>query len=326
MEKLDEKAIHEKWRTLIYYRNMFSLKRQAILKASTEEEKIKFLKEAYLVFKESSYFYFEDKDAFGFLLQDIYNLEKLLSSYYICDTEINMEKEFPIYRVSSHEQFLDYLVSDCRNKLLKELKIKDPSIKSINDSDLSNNCKLAGNKLKKSFYNYNIFKKSNSCEIIIIYPGFIKGRINNNYNYHCFCIISLDNKKYLIDCTYKQFFLTSFNIPDCIELVGYAGCDPGFYMLEDSYRKQIAMQLLKRGWIEISEESFKAYLDGFALSFRNGLYYESLGYIDYNTNYSAKDYCNFLLGNDNQLNYEKEEYLGLQKRPLFNNSLDFTSK
>jgi len=95
--------------------------------------------------------------------------------------------------------------------------------------------------------------------------------------------------------------------------------------LDESYieREKTARTILKRGWIELNEETIKHYLDGFALSYRNGLFYENLGVADYHTSYDIKDYHNFLFGDDSQIRREGKEYLGYQMQVLKNRDFKF---
>ena len=101
------------------------------------------------------------------------------------------------------------------------------------------------------------------------------------------------------------------------------GCKAGVYMLMTEDSKKIANELLSNGYIEINEETLKIYLDPFAISFRNGLYYEQTQDFSYTTDYDADDYMEFLWGNDNQLNYEDQNCLGYQNRTLKNPNMNF---
>ena len=74
--------------------------------------------------------------------------------------------------------------------------------------------------------------------------------------------------------------------------------------------------MLKDGFILLNEEVLKNYLDGFAISYRNGLYYEETNNFSFTTSYTPKQYIDFLKGNDNQLNYEKRSHLGFQQKVL----------
>ena len=97
--------------------------------------------------------------------------------------------------------------------------------------------------------------------------------------FHCFNVVSFDlpngeTKHYLVDCTYRQFFRLDRNLIGRMGVYGMSGCDPGIYMTMDEGRMNVAMQLLKKGWIEADKDNFKHYMDGFALAFRNCLFYE----------------------------------------------------
>jgi len=77
---------------------------------------------------------------------------------------------------------------------------------------------------------------------------------------HSFGIIHIDGKKYIVDCTYRQFFSVTKNIE-----FGRVR-DAGKYMLVDDQRKAFAEQLLKQGFVEATPENLKMYFDGFVLA------------------------------------------------------------
>lgn len=81
-------------------------------------------------------------------------------------------------------------------------------------------------------------------------------------NKHSFAIVVSNKKMYIVDCAYRQFFSLSYNI-DSDEL---KQMDPGMFMLEDEKRKKVAQQILKQGYIELTEENLKLYLDGFVMA------------------------------------------------------------
>lgn len=87
-------------------------------------------------------------------------------------------------------------------------------------------------------------------------------------------------------------------------------------MIKNESYKKIAQHLINFGWIEATEENLKAYFDGFAISFRNGIYYEDMKDIIFKTDYQAKDYISFLNGDGSQLEKEPVISLGRQMRPL----------
>ena len=84
-------------------------------------------------------------------------------------------------------------------------------------------------------------------------------------------------------------------------------------MMLDENRKRVALELLEKGYIKLNENNFKDYLDGFTMSYLNGLYYSENGF---NINYSLDRYIDFLHGKSNMSKFEKEEHLGYLKRPI----------
>ncbi len=74
--------------------------------------------------------------------------------------------------------------------------------------------------------------------------------------------------------------------------------------------------MINFGWIEATDQNLKAYFDGFAISFRNGIYYEDMKEFIFKTDYQVEDYISFLNGNGSQLEKESVISLGRQMRPL----------
>lgn len=83
----------------------------------------------------------------------------------------------------------------------------------------------------------------------------LKRKLQNNT--HSFAIATIGEKKYIIDCAYRQFFQTADNDEkeETLELVAIMSCD--------KKRKKLAQQILKSGWIEATPENLKEYLNGF---------------------------------------------------------------
>lgn len=136
------------------------------------------------------------------------------------------------------------------------------------------------------------------------------------YGFHCFVIIETNSNKYLIDCTYKQFFNQNRNLLERIGIPHLSGCDAGVFMLMDERRRKVAAKILKEGWIKLTPETFKDYMDGFLLSWRNGFYYETTNDFSFTTPYTADDYWDFLYGQKDLAEYEKIKNLGFQREPL----------
>ena len=215
---------------------------------------------------------------------------------------------------SSPEQILSYLVNETRRFLIEKYS-KTNKENDINKMDFANYCKEASQKVKQHCDEQKI-----RCEKVIIHPGFSEEEFLYNGNrFHFMNIVYINNIRYLVDCTYRQFFTLRLNMLERIGIVNLSGCKPGIFMLMTESRKKTAEKILKDGWIELTESVLKDYLDGFSLSFRNGLYYEKTNDFSFTTPYSANDYMRFLLGEDNQVNHEGNEVLGYQKKPLKKN-------
>lgn len=140
---------------------------------------------------------------------------------------------------------------------------------------------------------------------------------------HYASLIKLNDKKYLVDITYRQFFMINQNNINRIGVPYLNSCNPGFFMMKNESYKKIAQHLIDFGWIEATNQNLKAYFDGFAISFRNGIYYEDMKEFIFKTNYRAEDYISFLNGKGSQLEKEPVISLGRQMRPLksYNNKI-----
>lgn len=165
------------------------------------------------------------------------------------------------------------------------------------------------------------------CKIYTIPPAFCsESNVYGKGGNHQFCLVTIGNKKYIVDLTYSQFFLMRENYLNRLGIPLLGGCHPGVYMTLDERNKNFAEILMRDGFIEASDENLKLYLDGFAISYRNGLYYEDMDSILYTTNYTADDYRNFLEEKDSQVNHEPVEMLGRQKRLLKDKYKNFNIK
>ena len=220
------------------------------------------------------------------------------------------------------EEKLDYIVWMTRRALLEHLHNNDRRIKSLNGVHLTNECKRTSYLVKDLCRGFGV-----KAEVVKI-PAAFSDEINlyDGSGYHYFVLAEINDKEYLIDCTYRQFFRADNNNLDRLGVVGLCGCDPGVFMLQNRDRKNVALAILKNGWIKCTDETLKHYLDGFTLSFRNGLYYDWLGKVDYSVGYTIDDYMEFLSEDDYITNYEPIEGLGEQETPLTNKGLKFRKK
>ena len=258
-----------------------------------------------------------------------YNQECMQKGYlqlreYIIEAEAKFPREkllqVPVFINKSEEKedFIKYIVNSARKRLLKECTYGLEN-KKIEDIDLTDHCRNASIYIKKLCNDNHV-----ESYLLPIYPGYKeKAYLYDGAGYHFANTIKYDGKYYLIDVTYSQFFYTKRNNLDRLGIVDMSGCTLGIFMLMTDKGKYIDTTLLRDGYIELNEEIFKIYLDAFAISFRNGLYYERTNDFSYTTQYQLDDYIHFLQEEDNQINHEGKENLGFQKKPLKNCNLKF---
>lgn len=212
----------------------------------------------------------------------------------------------------SVEEFLDLLVWLIRKSLLADWQEQDKDIKNLDDVSLTDQCFKATYMGKSLCDGFKIYSKP-----IKIEPGFTdREKLFDGHGYHFFLMVELASGEYIVDCTYRQFFRLDRNLHDRLGVYGLSGCNPGYYMLLDEGRKRVADTILKRGWIKATPDNFKAYMDGFALSFRNALYYERNGETEFKVPYTFYDYKRFLIGEDDQIRLQDFECLAVQESIL----------
>lgn len=264
-------------------------------------------------------------ERFKNILIELRYAEKYMEERYICDVDVHYSKHE--YFKNKHynkisllfsrpEDILDYIVFYTRSKLIGEVDIRE----HFNLIDMVNHCQQSAGYVNELCYQYlNLPFKSYRID-----PGYDREiKLFGGGGYHYFNIVTIKDKKYIIDCTYKQFFKASNNSLEKLGIPEIRTPYVGVFMTVDEKRKELAEQLLKRGWVEATDENLKMYLDAFTISFRNGLYYESLDELKYETEYTVQDYEKFLDGKDYQLRHEELEVLGLQHKPLKNTKFNF---
>lgn len=301
-----EKNLIELNNHLNFYNNKFT-------NAKTKEEKITIFKELYQFVKNYSKSIgpdYANYKIYIYIRNAIMTLEnKYLNNYFITNTlpNYNYIQNCHLLSYQDNEFILHYIILKTRYYLHKIIKKNI----NFNNLDLTNYCNIACDYILSICNKLNI--KGNKIKII---PGFTnKYKLYNGGKNHYFIVLEINNNKYLLDPTYSQFFLLKRNIIDRIGIVNLSGCDAGIFMNMKKERKKVADKILQDGFIRLDEDTLKQYLDGFAISYRNGLYYENTQDYSYTTNYSAKDYENFLKGLDSQITHEKISYLGYQRKP-----------
>ena len=296
--------------------HLFREYKKRVFSLSRDTEITNYSKEFYNGLKElASYYYPGEKIPFDYryLAQEIFLFERFLPTDSIFPFEghdFSKVLDRPKTK-KKDEAVLDYLVDQTRNYLFDEVSL-GREYYPYETYDLQDKCVKAVDFLMQCAYEMGIKYRR-----FIIYPCF--KRDNGVMNaVHAFLLVKLNGKTYLIDCTYSQF--CSFVRCD-LNRIGvplFAGPAPGAFMQYDDSHREVALTLLNRGWIEYTDETIKAYLDGFLLSYRNGLFYERTNDFSFISPYTALDYEHFFYGEDDLFHYEKKEELGYQLKPLSN--------
>ena len=215
---------------------------------------------------------------------------------FIIDSKPDFDVNDPKYfnrgecKTFTEEEFLDLLVWLTRKGLVEHLSNDDDSIIGLDNETLSNQCYFSSKLVESICNGFNV-----RCKVIKIPPGFTDEiELYGGSGYHYFAMVQLQSGEYIVDCTYRQFFRLDRNLINRMGVFGMSGCDPGIYMVSDNKRYDVANKLLKRGWVKASPDNFKHYMDGFALAFRNCLYYEKNNEVELKTPYTFYDYKKFI--------------------------------
>ena len=228
---------------------------------------------------------------------EIYKIERMLSEEFI---DIDSKPDF------NENDFLVYP----EKRLSKEDSINAAKfLVFLTRRRLSGGDGLENDSLEKRCIISSSYVRNFCIDLNIDYVSFNVSQDLTKGYYHCFTIIKFplkngEVKKYLVDCTYRQFFTKSDSFIERIEVMrGLAkGASIGAYMTMTEDRKRIAEELLKNGFIEATPENLKAYFDAIIFSARDKHFYKSNG-LDYMNpddcipNYTINDYMNMLIKN-----------------------------
>lgn len=252
--------------------------------------------------------------AYESFLDHILIAEEGLGTKKIVDVLIDYEKKDDM-------NFIDEVVYDTRRFLLEKRKYRRYRV-NIQEADMTDKCIIAS-----KFVNDFCEDSGVKSYTLVINPGYAPfEQLYEGNGYHFANIIEYKDEYYLIDTTYSQFFHISRNVLNRIGIVNLSGCNAGVFALMTEERKELAVELLQKGYVKLEKDALKTYLDPFTISFRNGLFYEERNDFSYTTDYSVDDYIRFLKGFDNQVNHEGKTNLGYQKKPLKNAQLDFRKR
>lgn len=312
---MDKKSIRET-EFLNKCNQLFREYKKRVFSLSRETDITNYSKEFYNGLKElASYYYPEEVVPFDYryLAREILLFEKFLptdSIFSFQEHDFSKVLDRPT-SLKQDEFVLDYLVDQTRNYLFDEVSLSREYY-PYETYDLQDKCVKAVDFLMGNAHGLGIEYRR-----FIIYPCFNRdNRVMNAI--HAFLLVKLNGREYLIDCTYSQFCTSVRCNLNRIGVPLFAGPAPGTFMQYDDFHKDVALTILNRGWIEYTDETKKAYLDGFLLSYRNGLFYERSNDFSFISPYTALDYEHFFYGEDDLFHYEKKEELGYQLKPLSN--------
>ena len=174
------------------------------------------------------------------------------NSKFIIDSIPDIKKDFDLIEYNenmSAEEKLESIVQKERKELSK--------FRDIEKDNLAGDCEDSTRRVIKDC-------TSKGLEDAIYFSpdryasGYKKGAgKNNKVEGHNCTIVNIDGQSYLIDCTYRQFFVKENENRHC-----------GKYMLNDENRKDVAERILKNGWIEATPQNIKSYMDGFVMAAR----------------------------------------------------------
>lgn len=290
----------------------------------SEEMKYDVLKECYAYLKEASKDVVDspvEAEMMAVITSQIYAFSQMLPpDSLIKPKPYDFNKEVKLKYGMDAEGILDFLVYQERCRLFNSAK--SFGIRSFEDYDPIDDCR------ESALSVYNMAKRMGINAVVkMIEPGYLydsplcKGGCK-----HCVVVLQLLGIPYLIDATYLQFFMRKRCMLEALGAVYMPLPNPGTYMVMDEGRRKTAEKVLNDGWMMMTNENVKNYLDGFTMYYRNGLYYENTGDFSYMPEYDARTYFNFLDHRDSQARYEDYEGLGYQYRALKNPKMDFSRR
>lgn len=166
------------------------------------------------------------------------------------------------------EELLAWVVQNARESIPKGCILKN----NIEDEDLQGCCGFAQGITTVTLQNMGLSPKPlNTCRVW-----------GENVANHSIVIVkfpirqcdgSVKNKPYLVDTTYRQFFLVECGSTvleeNCIidkKFGGKVASRAGYWVLKLTQGEQLAEELLSKGFVELTEENAKLYGDAFILA------------------------------------------------------------
>lgn len=187
------------------------------------------------------------------------------------------------------KRILNYVVY-CGRKMLSQ-KV------DITNSPLTNMCDLM-----QSYLGYLLESLGVYC-----IPNVTLQTIGKNINYHSYTTVVFNTSKgvkiYLLDITYRQFFLLenctkeNFAIKNNKIIIAP---DPGYFICKDILNIDTAAELLYNGFIELTPKTAKIYGDSFKLGQTNKNIFDVVGESGYS-------YLLSFLNKRSSYSYDKDE-------------------
>lgn len=209
------------------------------------------------------------------IIKNANNIENLIQKLKLNIQLTNSEKEL----------ILDYYVNKGRSILGNYLNI------DISEDPLTNRCDLAE----------HIIGKLLEKDGITVYPKETQEIINSTCVGHSFVISIIQDTPYLIDLTYRQFFLKE----NCNKENYFIKDDkiiktpsPGYFMLDEE-GLDISKKIIEQGYIELNNSVAKKYCDSF--------YYTKTGINDY-SNITGSIYLKALLKENTNYAVDDERF------------------
>ena len=161
----------------------------------------------------------------------------------------------------------------------------------------------------------------------------IKNILKESHNIHAITILILDDKKYVIDPTFRQFLVKEKCIAPIINEYKYGktvdGAYPGYFLSLTEDGKKFGEKLLNDGYFELTEDNFKLYCDSFMMwinttnftdvdyNIRSGKkYIEMLSKCNKHIYYNAIDDIKLTPEQIYLKNIQKENKILLKKKPI----------
>lgn len=272
----------------------------------------------------SDNFVFEDdpiRSNFASLAEFVESVEDSIRPEFLLNPPISNRCSSIPTKNSPPEDIVDYIVTIVRQHLSSKLaNTKDLSV--LSRLDLRGECAGAAF-LAADLASYLGLQAKTK----VIEPGYlISSHLYMRGGDHAFTIVTIDDRDFLIDCTYSQFFVLSRAQIQKNGIMRVKNCAAGYFMTLTKDRQKVAEKILSDGWIELKEDELKHYLDGFTMSYRNGLYYERSQDFSFTTPYDVQTCWDFITYEKDLLEFEDEETLGYQYTPLKNTKMKFNQK